>query len=270
MNTHSDTFRKRHATKTTSLATLKSNLRRVCDASCEHGGLQSLAWASRSVNAAFNDAQEIISADSDATALHDFTQIVRQLSYELAAWFDTSGEINPEAVQVIIAAIVKNVINVDLVGIEAFCSENCDSRIARIVSAAARADPEQWISVAFDRSCELLQLVILQEAGTSPLQSQVFIDTFNSLVPKWSKRWGYQDSCLKVERESVKLLTYAIELHVREILFQLAEFPSGIFNCRLPYVERREDRMRAHRILSALRSLDRVATSLLQRHPPVK
>lgn len=158
------------------------------------------------------------------------TGLIRGISslHELITrFYDTEGRLNGQAANEALSQCLAFLDRSDPRSIEMFVKTELDPYVDELVPPETDEAPDDWVPVAFSRTCDLVKQAII-DAGGGNIPASVwgeFCRVFDRLCDQWAHAWGYHDTDFAPPPDAAlgtrELLTHCLRLHVREILYQL-------------------------------------------------
>ena len=118
---------------------------------------------------------------------------VENLLEAINTYYDDQGSLNRRAVLDALLSCLKFIDLDDPQSLEAFIGDKIDPAVDRMAFADSNQNPESWAAEAFRETADLLKQEIIDASSPSPDIAAEFNRHFDTQVPNWSARWGYDD-----------------------------------------------------------------------------
>jgi len=153
------------------------------------------------------------------------TAEVENLLEVLRTYYDDKGVLNRKAVLAALKSCLAFLDQDAPFSLEQFATASIDPTIDKFDFRTAQKMPENWGKAFFVRTANLVKAKILETSNPAPEISEEFSRHFDSQVPNWLVRWGYESFILPPPGisapTSADLMRYCLKLHSREILLRL-------------------------------------------------
>lgn len=150
---------------------------------------------------------------------------VENLLEVLNTYYDSEGGLNRKAVLDALLSCLQFINLGDPASLEAFMEEKIDPQIELYDFSGAAQVPEEWAAMAFKKTGGILKREILLASKPLPDIGSEFERHFDSQIPNWSSRWGYDEFRIPPpginSPNSADLMRYCLKLHAREMLLRL-------------------------------------------------
>lgn len=150
---------------------------------------------------------------------------VENLLEVLCTYYDEKGVLNRKAVLAALQSCLAFLDQDDPTSLEQFASESIDPAIDQFDFREAHRMADNWGKAFFVRMAAHVKKKILESSNPPPEISEEFSRHFDSQVPNWITRWGYDSFVLPPPSisapTSADLMQYCLKLHSRDILLRL-------------------------------------------------
>lgn len=150
---------------------------------------------------------------------------VENLLEAINTYYDEQGSLNRRAVLDALLSCLQFIDLDDPQSLENFIGEKIDPAVDGMNFSGSDQRPETWGAEAFRETANLLKREIVTASNPLPDIATEFERHFETQIPNWSSRWGYDD--LQIPAPSVNspnsadLMRYCLKLHAREIMLRL-------------------------------------------------
>lgn len=150
---------------------------------------------------------------------------VENLLEAIKTYYDEQGVLNRRAVLEALLSCLRFIDLNDPESLESFVGEKIDPEVDRMDFSGSGQRPETWGAEAFRRTANLLKGKIVDAAKASAEIATEFERHFDTQIPNWSSRWGYDNLRIPLpsvsSQNSADLMRYCLKLHAREIMLRL-------------------------------------------------
>ena len=150
---------------------------------------------------------------------------VENLLEAVRTYYDEQGLLNRRAVLDALLSCLQFIDLDDPQSLETFICDKIDPAVDQMDFTDADQKPESWGTEAFLKIAKLLRREIINTSNPLPDIAMEFERHFDTQIPNWSLRWGYDDLRLPAPSvhapNSADLLRYCLKLHAREIMLRL-------------------------------------------------